>query len=916
MAEGGMSSDIDFQDVRRPPDREVPTRGVLPEEYKIQTHFPILVNELACRPDAIIDSLYSKNVIDNDDVQKITKEAKNGSRAMAKAILRTLLGCGPGAYNKFISCLHDNNFTQALLRLEPTAGSFLDEPKQQYNDVRWLCQQTLANGLDVSVVYGDLLAVHADVLVCSNYGTGSMEGKIAKKIRARAGPDYCLSLRELYKKKSSLKDWGVYQTFAGDLKFKCVYQVKIPSCPSGGMQSWLSNLEDLYSKILTRADKEKHVTVTLPLIGSDFARGPADQCVEAAIDALQNHNVKNLSGVNIVSDDVELLSKLRQDLKSLRYSTDSTPCGGQSKIDTIVEICTYLGRKVPDLIDMPGIKGTMNEKMGVEFFNTDTEQNGEEVEDELTTSSEDADGALYKQNLPNGMVITLYDDDIVNISSDILVCYKYNTTKYQGRIDKHLKQVGGRDYIQSLKSLEEGDLESWKVYFTLAGNLQFHLVYQAVIPELDEENTEEWLSNLQILYSTILTTADDEKRDSITFPITGIGPVDQCIEAFITTLKHHEAKTIRTIKIVANKEAIIKKLCKGLTKAVGTAPTAVARRIPKETQQKTASISEDPFDFVSSVVSQFVNTDVVKGIYNEIFGIPVFKRGKGGPNGQKRYKPAIKEKSTENVVTKRKNTLKSYNRRIPNGLVVFVYNEDVVDVHADILVVCNDKKGSSKRGLAKYLKAKGGRQYTDSLETLMEMEGELEDWKLYFTLPGNLKFKEIYQVTFPQKTDGGGAAAVALPAVDDDYSDDDDDDDDEDDDEYEDDGGGSAAAPVATGAASVADDAADGAAVENRGSDAGDAGAGCGGGGGDRLQQLYSQILSTADTDKHESITIPLLGSGVSGGQTVQCIEAAIGAIQTHPVTNLRHINIVTKDDGRYDLLRDKLKTLPTDNDS
>ncbi|KAK6186963.1 hypothetical protein SNE40_006218 [Patella caerulea] len=916
MAEGGMSSDMDFQDVRRPPDKEVPTRGVLPEQYKIQTNFPILVNELACRPDAIIDSLYSKNVIDNDDVQQITEQSKNGPRATAKAILRTLLGCGPGAYNKFISCLQDNNFNQALRRLEPTAASLLDQPKQQSNDERWLCQQTLANGLEVSVVLGDLLVVHADVLVCSNYGTGSMEGRIAKKIRARAGPDYCVSLRELYKKKSSLKDWGVYLTFAGNLNFKCIYQVKIPSCPSGGMQSWLSNLEDLYSKILTRADKEKHVTVTLPLIGLDIARGPADQCVEAAINALQNHNVKNLSRVNIVSDDIELLTKLRQDLKSLRYSTDTTPREGQSKIDALVEICTYLGKKVPDLIDMPGIKGTMNEKMGLEFFNTDTEQNEGEVEDELTTSSEkNDDGALYKHNLPNGMVITLYEDDIVNISSDILVCYKYNTVKYRGRIDKHLKQVGGRDYIESVKSLEEeGDLESWKVYFTLAGNLQFHLVYQAVIPELDEENTEEWLLNLQVLYSTILTTADEEKRDSVTFPIIGIGPVDQCIEAFITTLKNHDAKTTKTIKIVANKETIIKKLCKGLTKAVGTAPTAVARRIPKETKQNTASISGDPFDFVSSFVGQIVNTDVVKGIYNEIFGIPVFKRGDGRPNGQKRYKPAIKEKHTDSVVTKRKKTLRSYNRRIPNGLVVFVYNEDIVDVHADILVVCNDKKGSSKRGLAKTLKDKGGRHYIDSLETLMEMEGELEDWKLYFTLPGNLKFKEIYQVIIPQKTDCGGAAAVALPTVEDEDSDDNDDEDDEDDDEeddkYEDEDGGGAAAPDAASADPVA---AGSTAVEYGGSDD-DAGAGSG--GGDRLQQLYSQILSTADTDKHESITIPLLGSGVSGGQTVQCIESAIGAIQTHPVTNLRHVNIVTKDDGVYALLRNKLKTLPTDSGS
>ncbi|XP_055954512.1 uncharacterized protein LOC126811624 isoform X1 [Patella vulgata] len=82
---------------------------------KIQTNIMFLMDEL--EPKDLIMPLYSKCVLNEEDVQEL--EAESNKRTRARNMLFKLRRCGPNAYKKFLKCLELEGYSQAIKQLEP-----------------------------------------------------------------------------------------------------------------------------------------------------------------------------------------------------------------------------------------------------------------------------------------------------------------------------------------------------------------------------------------------------------------------------------------------------------------------------------------------------------------------------------------------------------------------------------------------------------------------------------------------------------------------------------------------------------------------------------------------------------------------------------------------------------------------------
>ncbi|KAK6167943.1 hypothetical protein SNE40_021865 [Patella caerulea] len=96
---------------------------LLDEQYnKIQSNYIELVADIKYDPMGLARSLFQYQVFNDDDLEKIEREARrdDGSKTDAAAkLLDILLNCGSLAYNNFIKALDDNKYYNALFRLEP-----------------------------------------------------------------------------------------------------------------------------------------------------------------------------------------------------------------------------------------------------------------------------------------------------------------------------------------------------------------------------------------------------------------------------------------------------------------------------------------------------------------------------------------------------------------------------------------------------------------------------------------------------------------------------------------------------------------------------------------------------------------------------------------------------------------------------
>ncbi|XP_050409376.1 uncharacterized protein LOC126824227 [Patella vulgata] len=684
--------------------RHVPTRGCLPESDIIQTNFVFLKNALSSKPIDLLDALFSKKVFDSDDVEKIHKKEPQGSKAIAGEILQVLMGCGPGAYGKFKDCLRETNFKQALQRIEP--GTTTSLPSTQKKPER-VCFK-LQNGLKVNICDGDLLDAHANVLVCSNYGRDEAEGEIAKRIKEGGGRGYAISLAELYRKEKRLSDWKVYQTWAGDLNFKCVYQAKIPPYISDGITAWLSNLKKLYSRILQKASKEKYVSITLPVLGADFTGGSTELCIEETINALSEHNREYLRQVNIVSNDNSSLQKLRKDLKSIASKSTSTTTENGIDVEDIMEnigdFFTDIYYNVTDFFDSDAVQNGVGKLKNVvkkiprlKIKNSPKHDN--DLENEQCTT--------VQYELQNGVVVFVYKEDVVEIDADILVCYMYGTPACEGQIGRSLRDKGGEKYVDSLDKLlkRAGGLSKWRMYPVDSGDLQFREVYQAIISSNHVMN--DWLANLQDLYQFILSTADEKGYKSITFPVANTDVIDKSIEGLVNSIQNYTVSSIRKVNIVTNNSTTITKLGKYLMWECVTTRSSDDQDLTDDTEM------------------------------DEIIDIDVYKTKDG------------QENETEDIEDSNISTMAHSSHKLSNGLVVHLRQDDVVDIHSDVIITSNYGKAEDEGVIAKRLRKKGGVEYVNSLKSLVQDIDGFEDWHIYSSKPGDLQFSEVYQAIIP-----------------------------------------------------------------------------------------------------------------------------------------------------------------------
>ncbi|XP_050392841.1 uncharacterized protein LOC126811332 isoform X1 [Patella vulgata] len=94
------------------------SRGRMPDrEYnKIQDHYNVLVKNIR-EPDSLIDSLKSKGVLNDNDVEEIRRPL--GTENRMRKLLDTLMGCCAGGFQPFVNSLRENRLHSMADKLQP-----------------------------------------------------------------------------------------------------------------------------------------------------------------------------------------------------------------------------------------------------------------------------------------------------------------------------------------------------------------------------------------------------------------------------------------------------------------------------------------------------------------------------------------------------------------------------------------------------------------------------------------------------------------------------------------------------------------------------------------------------------------------------------------------------------------------------
>ncbi|XP_050395292.1 uncharacterized protein LOC126814269 [Patella vulgata] len=203
-------------------------------------------------------------------------------------------------------------------------------------------EQKLPNGVIVCVDDGDIFDNSADVLVCSSGKSVKNQGAIADQLKTRGGKGCISSLNNLYDGKYKLGEGDVYEIHPGDLQkdFSIIYLAVtgqyIEPIGIGRFKiydPWGDDLKTLYSKILSKADKDGRRSITIPVLGSGRAGGPVDICIEVAIECINKFKPINLVHVNIVTNTFMTYKQIRDVLKSTapKYSTSKSASASSKK---------------------------------------------------------------------------------------------------------------------------------------------------------------------------------------------------------------------------------------------------------------------------------------------------------------------------------------------------------------------------------------------------------------------------------------------------------------------------------------------------------------------------------------------------------------------------------------------------------
>ncbi|KAK6168095.1 hypothetical protein SNE40_021991 [Patella caerulea] len=174
----------------------------------------------------------------------------------------------------------------------------------------------LKNGVVAFVEWGDIFSVPADVLVYSSGQSKKEKSGIAHQMLRKGGESYRQALDILHETHSILEEGQVYELPPGDLykKFDSIYLAI--TTMYNFFKPWSKKLQELYSNILSKADRNRKKSITLPVLGSGFAAAPIDKCIEAVIKSIEKLEPRYLVHINIVSNDYDTFQKISKELKS------------------------------------------------------------------------------------------------------------------------------------------------------------------------------------------------------------------------------------------------------------------------------------------------------------------------------------------------------------------------------------------------------------------------------------------------------------------------------------------------------------------------------------------------------------------------------------------------------------------------
>ncbi|XP_055955616.1 uncharacterized protein LOC126814263 [Patella vulgata] len=99
--------------------------GMMAEKDRVKfiVHMPFLIEEL--HPENLITMMFSKFLINDDDVEKLRKILENqGRKRCAEKMLFMLLRCGRYAYTIFLKCLELTDYRNVIKKLEPNCEVF------------------------------------------------------------------------------------------------------------------------------------------------------------------------------------------------------------------------------------------------------------------------------------------------------------------------------------------------------------------------------------------------------------------------------------------------------------------------------------------------------------------------------------------------------------------------------------------------------------------------------------------------------------------------------------------------------------------------------------------------------------------------------------------------------------------------
>ncbi|XP_050409363.2 uncharacterized protein LOC126824219 [Patella vulgata] len=355
-------------------------------------------------------------------------------------------------------------------------------------------------------------------------------------------------------------------------------------------------------------------------------------------------------------------------------------------------------RSVNDIFDIPILKTT--DRKGA-----DRDQAGRRSGKRHHRRPVRNQDTLFQKKLINGVVVFVYQEDVVDIHANILVCYKYGTSHNEGRIGKRLREKGGEKYAESLDKLlrRRGGLKEWRMYPVKPGYLQFNEVYQAIIPSNPSTDVmDDWLLKLQHLYQFILSTADEKGYKSITFPVANTGPINKCIEVLVSSIKNNKSSNLRQANIVTTEDNSFGKLCRCLSAACSSTSTA-SKSYESEESSTDGEVDETKDAVYKTKDGEESNTAAIA------------------------YPP----------------------HKLSNGLIVHLRQEDIVDVPSDVIITSNYGKAETEGIIAKRLREKGGVEYVKSLKLVVRDTDGFKDWQVYSCKPGDLQFSEVYQAIIP-----------------------------------------------------------------------------------------------------------------------------------------------------------------------